>query len=67
MWKFAITYLVVLILLAVAWPLISGIVPAWMPGDTTFLFGNLRVHVLFGTAFFASTFVIFIMWMFQKA
>ncbi len=67
MWKFAITYLVVLILLAVAWPLINGIVPTWMPGDTTFLYGNLRVHVLFGTSFFASTLVIFIMWMFQKA
>lgn len=67
MWKFAITYLVVLILLAVAWPLIYTIVPAWMPGDTTFLYGNLRVHVLFGTSFFISTFVIFIMWMFQKA
>ena len=67
MWKFAITYLVVLILLAVTWPLINTIVPTWMPGDTVFVFDNLRVHLLFGTSFFASTLLIFIMWMFQKA
>ena len=66
MWKFAITYLVVLILLAVGWPLINAIVPSWMPGDTSFLFDNLKIHLLFGTSFFVSTLIIFIMWMFQK-
>ena len=67
MWKFAITYLVVLILLAVGWPLINTFVPSWIPGDSSFVFGDLRVHLLFGTSFIVSTLIIFIMWMFQKA
>ena len=67
MWKFAATYLVTLIVLAVAWPIARDFIPSWIPGDASFLFGDLRVHLLFGTSFFVSTFIIFIMWMFQRA
>ncbi len=64
--KFALTYLIMVFVLAVAWPLLGGILPSGMPGDTSVLIGDLRVHLLYGTSLIFSLIIILILWTMRK-
>ena len=64
--KFLIIYLVMLFVLAIAWPLLKDIMPGGIPGDVVFFVGDVKIHLLFGTSVVFSAVIAFILWLFQK-
>jgi hypothetical protein len=64
--KFAVTYIVMVFVLAVAWPLLGRIMPSGMPGDTSVLIGDLMIHLLYGTSLIFSLLIILVLWMLRK-
>lgn len=64
--KFALTYLIMVFVLAVAWPLVGGTMPSEVPGDTDVLIGEVRIHLLYGTSLIFSLIIILILWTMRK-
>ena len=64
--KFALIYLIMVFVLAAAWPLVGGILPSGMPGDTSVLIGEVRIHLLYGTSLVFSLLIILILWTMRK-
>ncbi len=64
--KFVITYIIMVFVLAIAWPLLSGIMPSDIPGDTVVLIGDVKIHLLIGTSLFFSVIIILILWTMRK-
>jgi len=63
---FAITYIVLIFVLAIAWPLIGVIMPAGVPGDGSIMIGEMKVHLLFGTSLIISSTFMIVLWMLGK-
>jgi len=63
---FVITYIVLIFLLGIAWPLIGPIMPGEIPGDGSILIGEVKIHLLFGTSLIVSVIFMIILWMMGK-
>jgi len=59
---FAVIYFIMVFVLMVAWPLVGGILPEGVPGDTMVLVGETKVHILYGTSLITTSLIMIFLW-----
>lgn len=64
--KIATTYVVILILLAFAWPFIPVLPIGHLPGDVISSLGNTTLYLAFGTGGLLTGILAFILYIFQR-
>ncbi len=59
-------YVVILILLAFAWPFIPALPIGYVPGDVTSNVGSITLYLAFGTALILDLILMFTLYIFQR-